>query len=36
MPVVVALLGEPNVYRVSPINKLYDYATHKLTEERVS
>lgn len=30
MPVVVALPEEPNVYRVSPINKFYDYATHKL------
>lgn len=25
---VVALPREPNVYRVSPINKLYDYITH--------
>lgn len=27
MLVVMALPGEPNVYRVSPINKLYDYIT---------
>lgn len=36
MPVVVTLVGEPNVYRVSSTNKLYGSATHKLTEERAS